>query len=292
MSRAASSDDGSSRRAFACLGRNQGDTKDRLCSSNIAPCVTVRPTDVAGALGQRAPPIHGLQQFGSSFTNDEPSVELDPVLATKRQGPYARSNRLTATLRRRTIRRSHQMSVAARSPERRHSRSEAFVRASSLHVGAAAAAAALRRDLVDKGRLSASAFDEAYAVARVTPGTNLLAMYTLLGERFAGWRGALIGAHGRCARSRAHRRGAGCRVRRLRWAPARRRGHAGRTCWRAGRVRMGDRETRPTAAPAAPASRRCTGGHHVGHDVLVPIPQFVILLVAGGLGAAFLRTDP
>ena len=67
-----------------------------------------------------------------------------------------------------------------------------FVRASSLHVGAAAAAAALRRDLVDTGRLAGTAFDEAYTVARVTPGTNLLAMYTLLGERFAGWPGALL----------------------------------------------------------------------------------------------------
>ena len=66
-----------------------------------------------------------------------------------------------------------------------------FIRASSLHVGAAAAAAALRRDLVDGGRLPSPAFDEAYAVARVTPGTNLLAMYVLLGERFAGWSGAL-----------------------------------------------------------------------------------------------------
>jgi chromate transporter len=61
-----------------------------------------------------------------------------------------------------------------------------------LHVGAAAAAAALRRDLVDTGRVSSAPFDEAYAVARVTPGTNLLAMYTLLGKRFAGWRGALL----------------------------------------------------------------------------------------------------
>ena len=67
-----------------------------------------------------------------------------------------------------------------------------FIRASSLHVGAAAAAAALRRDLVDTGRLPGTAFDESYAVARVTPGTNLLAMYTLLGERFAGWLGALL----------------------------------------------------------------------------------------------------
>ena len=83
------------------------------------------------------------------------------------------------------------MSAALRDSERRSFPLEAFVRASSLHVGAAAAAAALRRDLVDSGRLSASAFDEAYAVARVTPGTNLLAMYTLLGERFAGCKGAL-----------------------------------------------------------------------------------------------------
>jgi hypothetical protein len=41
-------------------------------------------------------------------------------------------------------------------------------------------------------RLPGTAFDEAYAVARVTPGTNLLAMYTLLGERFARWPGALL----------------------------------------------------------------------------------------------------
>src|SRR5262245_39324607 len=65
-----------------------------------------------------------------------------------------------------------------------------FVRASSLHIGAAATAAALRRDLVDGGALPPSAFDEAYAIARLTPGTNLLAMYTLLGERIAGWAGA------------------------------------------------------------------------------------------------------
>jgi chromate transporter len=84
------------------------------------------------------------------------------------------------------------MSVAAPSQEHGPFPVEAFVRASSLHVGAAAAAAALRRDLVDTGRLPASAFDEAYAVARITPGTNLPATYTLLGERFAGWRGALI----------------------------------------------------------------------------------------------------
>lgn len=65
-----------------------------------------------------------------------------------------------------------------------------FLRASGLHVGAAAAAAALRHDLVQAGKLTDSEFDEAYAIARLTPGTNLLAMYTLLGERLAGWGGA------------------------------------------------------------------------------------------------------
>jgi hypothetical protein len=35
-----------------------------------------------------------------------------------------------------------------------------FIRASSLHVGAAAAAAALRKDLVETGRLPSAAFDE------------------------------------------------------------------------------------------------------------------------------------
>ena len=99
------------------------------------------------------------------------------------------------------------MSVAAPSPERRPFPLDAFVRASSLHVGAAAAAAALRRDLVDKGRLPASAFDEAYAVARVTPGTNLLAMYALLGELEG--RGAWWCVPDRRSGGRGRRRGRG-----------------------------------------------------------------------------------
>lgn len=67
----------------------------------------------------------------------------------------------------------------------------AFVRASSFHVGAAAAAVALRKDLVETGQLAPEHFDEAFAVSRVTPGTNVLAMYVLLGDRLRGWRGAL-----------------------------------------------------------------------------------------------------
>ena len=67
-----------------------------------------------------------------------------------------------------------------------------FLRAAGLHVGAAAAAASLRRELTERTLLTGSEFDEAYAVARFTPGTNLLALYTLVGERLAGWRGATL----------------------------------------------------------------------------------------------------
>jgi chromate transport protein ChrA len=62
-----------------------------------------------------------------------------------------------------------------------------FVRASSLHIGAAAAAASLRRELVDDHGLTGSDVDRGYAVSRVTPGTNLLALYAVLGHRLGGW---------------------------------------------------------------------------------------------------------
>ncbi len=65
------------------------------------------------------------------------------------------------------------MNVHTQTPTRRPVPLLEFVRASSLHVGAAAAAAALRKDLVETGRLSSGAFDEAYAVARVMPGKVL-----------------------------------------------------------------------------------------------------------------------
>ena len=65
-----------------------------------------------------------------------------------------------------------------------------FLRASTLHVGAAAAAASLRSDLVDGRRVDAATFNDAYAVARLTPGTTLLALFALLGYRVQGLRGA------------------------------------------------------------------------------------------------------
>jgi chromate transport protein ChrA len=77
----------------------------------------------------------------------------------------------------------------ARQPEEGTSASPlaAFVRASSLHIGAAAAAASLRHDLANDHRVEAHDIDAAYAVSRVTPGTNLLALYAVLGHRLGGW---------------------------------------------------------------------------------------------------------
>ena len=74
----------------------------------------------------------------------------------------------------------------------------AFVRASSLHIGGAAAVASLRKDFVEEHGVDPRDIDAAYAVSRITPGTNLLAFYALLGHGVGGWplaiRAVLIGA--------------------------------------------------------------------------------------------------
>ena len=152
------------------------------------------------------------QQFGASFADGETTIQFDPELAAYRKSAYARANRLTPRYGQRTMRRLYVMSVRTTTSERRRFPLAEFIRASSLHVGAAAAAAALRRDLVETGRLPSAAFDEAYAVARVTPGTNLLAMYALL--RFG---------RPRSRRPRSHddRAGAGSCLRRVLRVPAR-----------------------------------------------------------------------
>lgn len=183
------------------------------------------------------------------------------------------------------------MSVAARSQEHASFPFGAFVRASSLHVGAAAAAAALRRDLVDQQKLSAPAFDEAYAVARLTPGTNLLAMYTLLGERFAGWKGAstalavgtLVPALIAVALGAAYVFYADVPLAQEAMQGARA-GALAVFAWAIVRlVRPQLEQHRHRGVALAVATLLMT--------LLLPIPQFVILLIAGGLGAALLRTE-
>lgn len=73
-----------------------------------------------------------------------------------------------------------------------------FLRASSLHIGAAAATASLREELTANGDVTTQEVDAAYAVSRITPGTNLLALYAALGHRLGGWnlaiQAVLVGA--------------------------------------------------------------------------------------------------
>lgn len=236
--------------------------------------------------------VDGPQQLGSTLTDGESSVQFDPVFSPKRQGRYAPWNRLTRATPRETIMRTHSISVPMPTTDRRSFPLGPFIRASSLHVGAAAAAAALRRDLVDNGALSGTAFDEAYAIARVTPGTNLLAMFTLLGERFAGWTGALAAlAVGTLTPAviavtlgaayvtyaeypLANQAMQGARAGALAvflWAIVR--------LIRPQLQQHGRRGMLLAIATLTIA-------------VMLPIPQFVILLISGAVGAAFLRGQP
>lgn len=168
----------------------------------------------------------------------------------------------------------------------------AFLRASSLHTGAAAAAAALRRDLVEGGPLPGAAFDEAYAVAHVTPGTNLLAMYTLLGERFAGWPGALsalavgtlVPAAITVLLAAAYVAYAGHALtgRAMQGARA---GALAVFAWAIVRL------IRPQLKQH-PRSGSVIAGATVVVTLLLPLPQFLVLLIAAAVGAAFLRARP
>ena len=61
------------------------------------------------------------------------------------------------------------------------------------NVSGSAAAAAIQERLATEGLLPRHLFQIAYAAARLTPGTNLLALYTALGHAVGGWRGAVAG---------------------------------------------------------------------------------------------------
>lgn len=177
--------------AFARPRRNERHAEHPFGAAHITPRVTVRPSVQARGFGQRADAADVAQQGRSAFTDGELVIKLEPALLSERQAVYARRNRLTPSGRSRRIASGHAMSVNRADEALPGFPWRALVRAAGLHVGAAASAAALRRDLVETGQLQPEHFDEAYAVARLTPGTNLLAMYVLLGERFRGWSGAL-----------------------------------------------------------------------------------------------------
>jgi chromate transporter len=79
-------------------------------------------------------------------------------------------------------------------PARARELSAIFFRIGGLTFGGGnAGIAALNRELVSKrGWLSQSQFQFCYALARVTPGTNLLAFCVAVGWSLLGWPGALL----------------------------------------------------------------------------------------------------
>lgn len=116
-------------------------------------------------------------------------------------------------------------------------------------------------------------------------------MYTLLGERFAGWRGALtaltigalVPALIAVALGAAYVVYAGHPLAEDIMQGARA-GAIAVFAWaivRLGRPQLQQHRHRGIALAAVTMVL-----------TLLPIPQFVILLIAGGLGAAFLRTEP
>ena len=62
---------------------------------------------------------------------------------------------------------------------------------SSRHVGAAATSAALRDSLDREGLVRTDQFDRSFAASRLTPGTNLIALFAALGGIVAGPLGAV-----------------------------------------------------------------------------------------------------
>lgn len=163
-----------------------------------------------------------------------------------------------------------------------------FLRASSLHIGAAAATAALREELVADRRLAPREVDVAYAVSRLTPGTNLLALHAQLGRRIGGWPlalgavtvGAVVPAIFAVAIAAAYQHSQSPAVAAL-MAGARAGGIAVfiGAALRLLKPQMAD-HPRMAASVAAGASLLAW---------LVPVSPFVILLLAGVAGAFIFR---
>lgn len=67
-----------------------------------------------------------------------------------------------------------------------------LMRESVRHVGAAATAASLRDLLDSEGLVKVADFDRSFAASRLTPGTNLIALFAALGLSVGGWIGAVL----------------------------------------------------------------------------------------------------
>ena len=79
-----------------------------------------------------------------------------------------------------------------------HSKTELFVAFSLLALqGFGGVLAVVQRELVDKKQwLTPEEFVEDWAVAQILPGPNVVNLSLMLGDRYFGWRGALVGVAG------------------------------------------------------------------------------------------------
>ena len=166
----------------------------------------------------------------------------------------------------------------------------AFVRASVLHIGAAAATAALRHDLVASHRVDPHEIDGAYAVSRLTPGTNLLALYALLGHRLGSWKlalqtvavGALIPASVAVLIAILYTESTSSLVAAM--MAGARAGGVAVFLGAAVRLMRPQVSNRPRIATALAAGTFLVGW-------MSPIGPFAVLLIAGGIGAVVLRAE-
>jgi chromate transport protein ChrA len=166
----------------------------------------------------------------------------------------------------------------------------AFVRASTLHIGAAAATAALRHELVESHGVEPHEIDGAYAVSRVTPGTNLLALYALLGHRLGGWNlavqavalGAFVPASVAVLVAFLYTQSTSSVVAAM--MAGARAGGVAVFLGAAVRLLRPQLSNRPRAAIALAAGTFVVGW-------VTPISPFAVLLIAGVIGAVVLRTE-
>jgi chromate transporter len=79
--------------------------------------------------------------------------------------------------------------MASHNPSRLRVVLPLVLQASTFHMGGTATQSWLRARLVDAGTITDDDFNRCFAIARLTPGTNLLAFYAALGHMVGRWRG-------------------------------------------------------------------------------------------------------
>jgi len=144
--------------------------------------------------------------------------------------------------------------------------------------------------LVESHRVESHEIDSAYAVSRVTPGTNLLALYALLGHRLGGWKlsvqavavGAFVPASVAVLLAFLYTASTSSIVAAM--MTGARAGGVAVFLGAAVRLLRPQFSNRPRVAIALAAGTFLVGW-------MTPISPFAVLLMAGAIGAVALRTE-